>query len=211
MQPTVGRIVQYKLADYDAINSRRRDAGEFRRTLAQPVEAGDRGRTGNHVREGDVFPAVVVRTFGGTTVNLQVLLDGNDTYWATSRMEGTETCQWSWPERVPEAPRKPSTGLIVHYVSHGTPVQGDGSQAYTSECRAAVVTAVAEDGRVSLCVLNPAGVFFRDGAVYDAGSGVPGNPDCPNAQYHGTTFRYCECGWMEPMLRGGTWHWPERG
>jgi len=51
------------------------------------------------VAEGEQYPAVVVRTFGGTTVNLHVLLDGNDTYWATSRMEGDDPGQWSWPPR----------------------------------------------------------------------------------------------------------------
>ncbi|GAA4560510.1 hypothetical protein [Planotetraspora kaengkrachanensis] len=32
--------------------------------------------------------------------NLQVLLDGNDAYWATSRTEGDEPGRWSWPPRV---------------------------------------------------------------------------------------------------------------
>jgi hypothetical protein len=77
--------------------------------------------------------------------------------------------------------QKPSVGRIVHYVSHGTPVQPDGSQAYTAECRAAIVTEVPPDDAVALCVLNPTGMFFNR-ALYD-GSEQP---------------------------EGGSWHWPER-
>lgn len=97
--------------------------------------------------------------------------------------------------------QKPSVGRVVHFVSHGTPVRGDGSQAYTSECRAAIVTGVyhrADDptqlaDRVDLAVLNPTGMFFNQHVAYDAG----GTSDTPGAP----TGRSYE---------GGTWHWPER-
>lgn len=93
----------------------------------------------------------------------------------------------------------PSVGRVVHYVSYGTP-----GGEYTSECRAAIVTAV-DDGvttlldldvtgsgeitraqtqgtpTVSLCVLNPAGLFFNQGVKQD-----------------------------ETGHAGGSWHWPER-
>lgn len=90
-------------------------------------------------------------------------------------------------------PMKPTVGRIVHYVSHGTPIRGDGSQAYTKECRAAIVTVVhgpainpatLEDSDmwdVGLCVLNPTGMFFHE-----------------------------HCVQMEHARNGGTWHWPER-
>lgn len=97
---------------------------------------------------------------------------------------------------------KPSVGRIVHYVSYGTP-----GGEYTSQCRAAIVSAVhwsdaadAEDWEgavqeaipgdgqarpyidsVSLVVLNPTGLFFNEYVPY-----------CGNEN------------------RGGTWHWPER-
>jgi hypothetical protein len=111
MTPTIGRVVVYKISEYDAaeINQRRDDAEAFRRSLPDhPVPAGERGRTGhvehvgNKVYEGDEFPATVVRTVGvvGTGVNLQVTLDGNDAYWATSRAEGGDPGSWHWPERV---------------------------------------------------------------------------------------------------------------
>lgn len=89
----------------------------------------------------------------------------------------------------------PSIGKIVHYVSHGSPVRPDGTQAYQSECRAAVIAGIVDIGGpysdletleglpselVSLVVLNPSGLFFND-AEHD-----------------------------EDGHRGGSWHWPER-
>lgn len=120
--------------------------------------------------------------------------------------------------------QQPSVGRIVHYVSHGTPVRGDGSQAFTAECRAAIITevaapggallltdSVAQDGDgvvVGLCVLNPTGIFLHRAAYHDGGE-TPGDPDCPNPHAQGP-HRYCACGWIEASYRGGSWHWPER-
>jgi hypothetical protein len=94
---------------------------------------------------------------------------------------------------------QPSVGRIVHYVSHGTPPRADGSQAFTSECRAAIITEVGApeqfgaDDDVSLCVLNPTGLFFNRGVPYDEGD-TDSIDDDPGA----------------PVYPGGTWHWPER-
>jgi len=109
VKPSIGRIVHYRLSEQDAqdINRRRKDflifcifcrsrpeeAGTF------PGASGHVGHVGNSVAEGDVFPAMIVNTWGSTTVNLQVHLDGNDNYWATSRKEGGNPGQWSWPQR----------------------------------------------------------------------------------------------------------------
>lgn len=87
---------------------------------------------------------------------------------------------------------KPTVSRIVHYQSYGTP-KGE----YKPECRAAVITAVPPtadiDRRnlekaggiyhtpVSLCVLNPTGMFFNERVEQD-----------------------------ETKEKGGTWHWPER-
>ena len=94
MQLTIGRIVHYTLTEQDAslISSRR---------AAQAFPAGIVGRH-NAVSPGDTYPAMVVRTFGGSGANLRVLLDGDDTYWATSRTEGEpgEQGRWVWPPRV---------------------------------------------------------------------------------------------------------------
>lgn len=92
--PTIGRIVLYTLGAIDAqliTNGRR------------PVSGLAVTDVGNKVQAGDVFPAMVVRVFpGADVVNLQVLLDGNDTYWATSVGEGqpSEQRAWHWPPRV---------------------------------------------------------------------------------------------------------------
>lgn len=71
-------------------------------------------------------------------------------------------------------------GDTVHYVSHGTPLKPDGTQAYASRCRAAIVTeAVQSEGLLGLAVLNPTGLFF-DQAVSEG----------------------------DHIREPGTWHWP---
>ncbi|MEU3683785.1 hypothetical protein AB0E99_22995 [Streptomyces sp. NPDC030592] len=101
MQPSIGRIVHYRLTKHDAddINRRRND---FHTSRSAEDRTGFVGHVGNSVQGGDVFPAVIVRVWNESTVtcNLQVLLDGTDTYWATSREEGTGVGRWAWPERV---------------------------------------------------------------------------------------------------------------
>lgn len=74
-------------------------------------------------------------------------------------------------------------GESAHYVSHGSPVREDGTQAYESKCRAAIITEVGEQTGfgilISLCVLNPTGCFFDQGVEEDKIS-----------------------------RQGGTWHYP---
>ncbi|MGP3914314.1 hypothetical protein [Nonomuraea sp. 10N515B] len=91
MKPTIGRIVHYTLSEGDV--------ALIDQNL--PAYAGQ-GVQRNSVKAGDVYPAVVVRVFdpSTTTANLQVLLDGNCSYWATSRTEGEGESHWSWPPRV---------------------------------------------------------------------------------------------------------------
>ncbi len=70
----------------------------------------------------------------------------------------------------------PSIGRIVHYVAFGTP----GGEYQAGACRAAIITAVPDESHlVSLCILNPTGMFFNEEVRF--------SPD--NAP--------------------GTWHWPE--
>lgn len=85
MTPTIGRVVHLRLSEGDAavINQTREKAGIV----------------GNRATEGAVYPAVIVAVFG-RPVNLHVLLDGPDSYWATSRSEGDGPGFWSWPPRV---------------------------------------------------------------------------------------------------------------
>jgi hypothetical protein len=104
MAPTVGRTVLYKLhsGDVEQITQHRRKVEDAARNAAKSAGADDvvHPISGNLVIEGEQYPAVVVRTFGGTTVNLQVSLDGNDTYWVASRSEGDGPGFWSWPPRA---------------------------------------------------------------------------------------------------------------
>ncbi len=82
--PTIGRIVHYRLSEQDV--ARLRDGGRD---------------VGNEAHAGDVYPAMVVRTFGGTAANLQVFLDGPDTLWVTSRDHDEDTLGcWFWPPRL---------------------------------------------------------------------------------------------------------------
>ncbi len=73
----------------------------------------------------------------------------------------------------------PSVGRIVHYVAYGTP----GGEFPAGAHRAAIITEVFDEVAhvVSLCVLNPTGMFFNTHIDYDSTAERP-----------------------------GTWHWPER-
>jgi hypothetical protein len=73
---------------------------------------------------------------------------------------------------------KPSVGRIVHYVAYGTP----GGEFPAGVCRAATITEVTnlELEQVSVCVLNPTGLFFNQRIAHDEAK------------------------------KPGTWHWPER-
>ena len=100
-QPTIGRIVLYTLTEDDAqaINKRRDDFKAHLRTDGY-ADTGYVAHFGNEAREGDVYPAVVLRVWDGDVINAKVLLDGTDTFWATSRYEGINPGTWAWPSRA---------------------------------------------------------------------------------------------------------------
>lgn len=91
--PSLGRIVLYRLDEYDAAAIRHR--------RGQRVEASDLTveglrsivtvfAAGNNPAAGDVYPMVITRVWGPTpesAANGQVLLDGDDTLWVTSRSQ----------------------------------------------------------------------------------------------------------------------------
>jgi hypothetical protein len=105
--PTIGRIVHYKLSEADAeqVNRRREDAHRHYRgpVGSATIEfTGDQRHIGNRVQEGDVYPMLIVRTWGSTpesAVNGQVFLDGNDVLWVTSVGEGEGSRRFVWPTR----------------------------------------------------------------------------------------------------------------
>lgn len=70
--PTIGRIVLYCLSitDVRQIMAYRHANSDF---------------SSPSVAEGDVFPAMVTKVHGPDMINVKVMLDGHDTFWATSR------------------------------------------------------------------------------------------------------------------------------
>lgn len=88
MIPSPGRLVEYTLSEQDVehINRRRKDARE-----SVQSNTGFLLHVGNSVSVGDTYPLIITRVWGnteGSSVNGQVLLDGNDTLWVTSVSEG---------------------------------------------------------------------------------------------------------------------------
>lgn len=97
--PTIGRTVHYTLSEVDAaeINKRRDDWADFR---ASAGDTGFQAYVGNKAEAGQVYPMMIVRTWGatpGSAVNGQVFLDGNDVLWVTSRSVGDGPGHFAWP------------------------------------------------------------------------------------------------------------------
>lgn len=100
--PTIGRIVLFKLSEDDAekINRRRTDA---ERNPNNHVREGAIVHTGNPVGIGEVYPMIITRVWNEQSsgaVNGQVMLDGNDTYWASSVTHGEGEHEFTWPVRA---------------------------------------------------------------------------------------------------------------
>lgn len=91
MDITIGRTVHYILNEAEE--------GQNGDTI-YGWPAGAQAHIGNNAEAGQVYPAVSVRVWSPGMANLQVFLDGNDVYWATSRHEGTDPGTWAWPARV---------------------------------------------------------------------------------------------------------------
>ncbi len=92
--PTVGRTVLYVLSEEEAQQINRRHTDNF--SIAERIKEGKwplgaQAHIGNPVAAGEVYPATVVRQWGGdnpqptSCVNLKVHLDGTDDLWTTSR------------------------------------------------------------------------------------------------------------------------------
>lgn len=95
--PTVGRTVLYTLGEHEAAELAKKYKSEI-------------GRTVNPPHAGQAYPAVIVAVWSDTCVNLRVQLDGEPTYWATSRGLGHGQSQWAWPTLAPAtAPAAPES------------------------------------------------------------------------------------------------------
>jgi len=101
MEPTVGRIVYYKLSaqDVEAISRRRED---YRNNNKENWPMGAQAHIGNPAREGVIVPMIVTAVWpgeygeGSFGLNGQALLDGNDVLWITSAKQGSNNGQWDW-------------------------------------------------------------------------------------------------------------------
>lgn len=105
MIPSIGRIVYYRLTESDARRVAKRRADGRGAAGIAAENSGAIVHHGNPVSEGDVYPLVITRVFDDepterSVVNGQVLLDGNDTLWVTSRSQGDGLGNWSAPPRV---------------------------------------------------------------------------------------------------------------
>lgn len=102
---SIGRIVHYTLSESDAqqINARRTDSAAIQdRIVEDRWPIGAQAHIGNRVHPGDVLPAIVVRVLPSDNISVQVLLDGTDTYWATTRPYAGDPTpgHWHWPPRA---------------------------------------------------------------------------------------------------------------
>lgn len=83
-KPSLGRIVIYKLTSYQK--------------PASPQHSHESALVPNN--GADECPAVIVRVWSDTCVNLRLLNDGRgDAPWVTSATIGDGEGQWNWPAR----------------------------------------------------------------------------------------------------------------
>lgn len=134
----IGSLVIYLLNADDAatINRRRTSSASIVERIRNDLwPTGAQAHIGNEVREGQEVPAIVVAVWPDTC-NLQCLLDGNDTYWATSKGEldvnTIEFGKWYLPSNT--APAEPPLNKNAGYWQDGKPLVID--EPTTSPARA---------------------------------------------------------------------------
>jgi threonine aldolase len=96
--PVLGQIVYYMLSqrDADAVNRHRTDYMLNRDAVSSGPGPGYVAHIGTDAKRGDVLPATVVALhyYDQPAANLQVHLDGTDTFWAAATTEGPGEEQW---------------------------------------------------------------------------------------------------------------------
>lgn len=93
MKPSAGRIVLYRVGEFD--NDVLRN---------------------NSVQPGDVLPAVIVRAWPQDVCNLRVFPDGPGVEWKTSVSRGDSPGQWNWPVIEKEANTETAAKAAVETV-----------------------------------------------------------------------------------------------
>lgn len=91
MNPSIGRIVHYRLSE--------QDKQRITEMVNRPTASG-RSPVMNPSSVGDTVAGIVVATWAESTANLHLLLDGEATLWVTSAKEGDQPGSWSWPPRT---------------------------------------------------------------------------------------------------------------
>lgn len=99
----IGRIVHYRVSQND-VATIQQQRKLFRALELDPLAGG------NDVRSGEVFPAIVVKTFSPEQASLRVMLDGPDDLWTTSKTLGDSEGQWQWPEYSQAGQQKQAAG-----------------------------------------------------------------------------------------------------
>lgn len=89
----LGKIVFVKItADQAEMINRRRE--DYNKTEVPAWPLGAQAHVGNATKEGDEYPMIVTREWSEGYFNGQLMLDGNDTLWMTSVLQGSELGQW---------------------------------------------------------------------------------------------------------------------
>ena len=96
--PTIGQIVQYRLTAQDAEAGRKHP--DESRVVHQ--HTGTVVHTGNPAGSGDVYPMIITKVSAtdaneDSAVSGQVFLDGDDTLWVTSALQGSGIGEWVDP------------------------------------------------------------------------------------------------------------------
>lgn len=92
-------LVNYKLSAGDAekINRRRTTTTSIAERIKEALwPTGAQAHIGNEAREGQILPMVITGIWSDTCVNGQVFLDGTDTLWVTSALQGNEPGNWNY-------------------------------------------------------------------------------------------------------------------
>jgi hypothetical protein len=92
-------VVNYKLSSNDAekINKRRTTSLSIKERIEEELwPLGAQAHIGNEATEGQILPMVITAVHSESCVNGQVFLDGNDTLWVTSVLQGNEPGNWNY-------------------------------------------------------------------------------------------------------------------